>query len=450
MFSEEKGKEMGEIIVVGAGVAGLTAGYLLSQEGCKVIVLEKEDRVGGLARSFYYDGFIFDIGPHRFHTDDKEVLKFIEEILGENKIVLPRSSGVWMFGKYHDWPLNWKVLFKLPVTIIIRTMFDLFSGKSQAGNSFEDYIKSKYGKTLYDVFFKPYTEKFLKLHPQNVHTNWAEAGIDRAVIDRKVRMGSLLEVVITALIPKTVKTNFLYPSEGGIDMFSKKLAEGIEKNGGEVILNASVDKIECEESKIKSVYCQGKNLHPEMIIWTAPLTTLSSLLKLPSSKIKYLSIIIFNIEVEGVSRTKYQWCYFGQSDTTINRVSVPALFSNHAAPEGKTGLCAEVTCFEGDEIWRNPENLIDTVITDLINVKLIENKKEIEKVHIEKVLNTYPVYDIEYPERLEGLLSALAKFKELRLLGRTGTFWYNNMDHSIRMAFDLVKDIMSNNPNNHE
>ena len=157
---------MEEITIVGAGIAGLTAGYLLSQRGYKVIVIEREDRVGGLARSFYYDDFVFDIGPHRFHTDDQEVLTFIEDVLGEKKIVIPRSSGVWMFGKYHDWPLNWRVLFKLPPAIILRTVWDLFFKKTYGGDSFEDYILSRYGKTLYDVFFKPYTEKFLKLSPR--------------------------------------------------------------------------------------------------------------------------------------------------------------------------------------------------------------------------------------------------------------------------------------------
>ncbi len=102
---------------------------------------------------------------------------------------------------------------------------------------------------------------------------------------------------------------------------------------------------------------------------------------------------------------------------------------------------------QGDEVWEKPENLIETVIDDLIKVRLIEGKKDIGNITIEKVLNTYPVYDIDYPEKLEKALGALATFKNLKLLGRTGTFWYNNMDHSIRMAFDLVRSILSSNPN---
>ena len=437
---------MQEIVVVGAGVAGLTAGYLLSQKGYRVVVLEKEDRVGGLARSFYYDDFIFDIGPHRFHTDDKEVLGFIEEILGENKIVLPRSSGVWMFGKYHDWPLNWKVLFKLPLGVMLRTVPDLFSRKTQTGSSFEDYIMSRYGRTLYDVFFKPYTEKFLKLPPHKVHNNWAESGIDRAVIDKKVQMGSLFEVVKTALLPTPVKTIFLYPSDGGIDMFSKKLASLIINNGGEVLLNTVVDSIECEGSTIKAVCYRGGRIQPKAIIWTAPLTVINGLLKLPPPDISYLSIILYNIEVRGASRTKYQWCYYGQNDTIINRISVPVLFSDRTAPQGYTGICAEVTCMEGDQVWENPDRLTDRVVDDLIAVRLIKDKRDIERVHIEKILNTYPVYDIAYPQKLAKVMEGLAPFKELMLLGRTGTFWYNNMDHSIRMALDLIKELLDASP----
>ena len=437
---------MNDVVIAGAGVAGLTAGYLLSQKGYHVVVLEKEDSVGGLARSFYYDDFIFDIGPHRFHTDDEEVLQFIEKILDEDKIVLPRSSGVWMFGKYHDWPLNWKVLFKLPLSVMLRTVPDLLFRKAQSGSSFEDYIISRYGRTLYDVFFKPYTEKFLKLPPHKVHNNWAESGIDRAVIDKKVQMGSLFEVVKTALLPVPVKTNFLYPSDGGIDMFSKKLASRIQNNGGEVLLNAVVDAIECEGSTIKSVHYQGRCIQPKAIIWTAPLTEISRLLGLPKPDISYLSIVLCNLEVRGASRTKYQWCYYGQNDTTINRISVPALFSDRAAPQGYTGICAEVTCMEGDEVWENPHRVVDRVIGDLITVRLIKDKSDIRKVHIEKILNTYPVYDIDYPQKLAQVMKGLAPFKELLLTGRTGTFWYNNMDHSIRMAFDLINKILGITP----
>lgn len=435
----------GLVIIVGAGVAGLTAGYLLARKGFKIVVIEKEDRVGGLARSFYYDNFFFDIGPHRFHTDDKAVQAFVEEVLGENKIVLPRSSGVWMFEAYHDWPLNWEIIFKLPPLVIIKIIFDLFTRSTVKENNFEDYIINKYGRTLYNVFFKPYTEKFLKIPCNQVHRNWAETGIDRAVIDKKVKMGNLREVIKTSLFPRSVKTNFLYPANGGIDMFSNNLAEAIKKQGGEIHLNTTIDKIETEASSIKCMHYQNTCLHPDMVIWTAPLTALLNLLHLDPSPIRYLSTIIFNMEITGDPAIKYQWCYFGQQDTTINRISIPVLFSPLAAPHGETGICVEITCFEGDNSWNNPESFVQDVINDLLKVRVIKRSEEIKKIHIEKIPNTYPVYDTAYLADLDSALEQVGRFKKLKLLGRTGTFWYNNMDHSIAMAFSMVRDLLQAN-----
>lgn len=432
----------GKVIIVGAGVAGLTAGYLLSHKGFEIVVLEKEDRVGGLARSFYYDKFFFDIGPHRFHTDDKAVQKFVEEVLGENKIVIPRSSGVWMFGEYYDWPLDWRIIFKLPPRVILKISLDLFSRRDAKETNFEDYIINKYGRFIYDVFFKPYTEKFLKIPCDQVHRNWAETGIDRAVIDKKVKMGNLREVIKTSLFPRTVKTNFLYPANGGIDMFSRNLAAMIKKQGGEILINSSIDKIEIEESSIKCIHCNNKCFDPDIVIWTAPLTTLFNLLHLDPPPIGYLSTIIFNMELTGDPAIKYQWCYFGQHDTTINRISIPALFSPSASPQGETGICVEMTCYEGDNVWNNPENFIKDIINDLIKVQVMKSSSEIKKIHIEKISNTYPVYDTAYLENLDYIREQLGRFKGLKVLGRTGTFFYNNMDHSIAMAFTMVEDLL--------
>jgi protoporphyrinogen oxidase len=178
------------------------------------------------------------------------------------------------------------------------------------------------------------------------------------------------------------------------------------------------------------------------VIWTAPLTTLLNLLHLDPSPIRYLSTIIFNIELAGDPAIKYQWCYFGQQDTTINRISIPVLFSPLAAPRSGTGICVEITCFEGDNSWNNPESLVQEVINDLIKVKVIKRKEDIQKIHIEKIPNTYPVYDTEYLSNLDSVLEQVGRFNKLKLLGRTGTFWYNNMDHSISMTFTMVKDIL--------
>src|SRR5438046_510836 len=199
-------------VIVGAGVAGLTLAYLLLKAGRRVAVIERNDHTGGLARSFQYDGFTYDIGPKRFHTDDPEVTAFIHEILGSHRITITRSSKVHLFNRYFDWPLRPSALAKLPPLVMLRVGLDLLRKReARDDRSFSDYTKARYGETLYALFFKPYTEKFLRIPCETVHVDWAKTGINRAVIDRRVKSESLVDLVRSVLLPKPVKTEFIYP-----------------------------------------------------------------------------------------------------------------------------------------------------------------------------------------------------------------------------------------------
>src|SRR3989304_7355400 len=154
-----------EVVIVGAGISGLTVGYFLAKNGYKVAIIERESSVGGLARSFYYDNFVFDIGPHRFHTDYQNVLDFIYEILTTEIVTIPRKSGIWLFNRYHEWPIRTSSAFNLPISILVKTTIDLFfnkNNKNDEDENFESYIIGHYGKTLYDICFDKYTEKFCK------------------------------------------------------------------------------------------------------------------------------------------------------------------------------------------------------------------------------------------------------------------------------------------------
>lgn len=434
---------MKNIVVIGAGVAGLSLGYLLSRNGARAAVLEKEGSVGGLARSFHYGDYIFDIGPHRFHTEEPHILAFIKEVLAENIVTIPRSSGVWMFGKYHDWPLNRSTIFKLPIGVMLGVLSDLLVRKISEGDSFEDYISNMYGKTLYEQFFKPYTEKFLHYPPNTIHSDWAKTGIDRSVIDNRVKVNTLPEVIKRVILPKPVNTQFLYPLNGGIANFSQRLAENIERNNGQILLNTTVDKIEQNGNKLFQIECNGNKFYPDIVIWTAPIPILYSLLNLPSPDLHYLSSICYNVETNGHPKRGYQWCYYGQKEVVFNRISIPKMFSENNAPKGKTGINVEVTCMEGDPIWQEPEKLTETVKEDMVKVKLIEKYEDIDAVHIERIPNVYPIYTMDYGAKLDAVMEQLRRYSNLVLLGRTGTFWYNNMDHSIAGAMRCAANILN-------
>jgi protoporphyrinogen oxidase len=435
--NEIKGKR---VLVVGAGVAGLTAAEALAQRGALVTVAEREQVVGGLARSYRYDGATFDVGPHRFHTDDREVESLVLDTLGADHRIIDRSSAVWLYNDYHEWPLTRASLLKLPPLVMARAFFDLFHRPRARDDSLESYILSRYGATLYEVFFRPYTEKFLSYRCRDLHRDWASAGINRAVIDRRLRFDSLLHVARTTLFPPHVETRFIYPESGGIDRFVEALSRRVTDRAGTVLTGTPVVALEREGHEVCAAVVgeDGRRIELDLLVWTAPLSLLLSLLGLPSVGLLYLAELLFNFVVRGEAVLPYQWTYYGGAALSFMRASQPTRFNPRNAGPGLDGICVEVVCQEGDDLWREPERLRRDLEKDLVRVGLVRSRDAVRDLHVERVREAYPVYTLDYPGRLDRAIEHVTETRNVALLGRTGTFWYNNMDHSVRQALDLV------------
>lgn len=425
-------------VVVGAGTAGLVSALKLAEAGFEVRVVEREELIGGLAKSFKYRRFTFDIGPHRFFTSDTEVSELVNEVLGEGKVQIERRSGVYLSGKYYDWPLDIGAIFRLPVGIMLRAFIDLFRRPKAEPRTFRDYIVSKYGRTLYRLFFREYSHKFLGIPPEETDAEWARTGIDRAVIDPRVQADDLCSLAKGALLPRRVKTVFVYPV-GGVGEFSEKLAQRARSLGVRIEPCSEVESIECSEGRLKSV--DGERT--DVLVWTGSVVRLAELLGIESPPLEYLSLVLYNIELGGglERRLPYQWCYYGEGDLIFSRLSQPKLFWEGMVPEGSSSLCVEVTAVEGDERWRRAEALQERVVDDLRKVGVIT--EEVGAIHIERVREAYPLYRLGFLEKLTGLLEEISLRRGVYPAGRTGLFWYNNMDHSIRQALDLVEKIKS-------
>jgi protoporphyrinogen oxidase len=365
-------------------------------------------------------------------------------VLPDDLTVIPRSSGVYYFGRYHDWPLKLSTVFKLPPAITLKVARDLLRRRRRTGTSFEDYIITMYGATLYDSFFQVYTEKFLKHDPARIHADWAKAGIDRAVIDRRMQANTLMSLIRKTLLPAPVTTEFLYPRQGGIGLFAERLAGEIRRNRGTIILNTGVSSIRTGKKRLEEVTLSaGQSLQPDLIIWTAPINLLCRLLDVEEPRLKYLSALLYNAETEGNPPFPYQWCYYGQKEIVFNRVSIPRNFYAGTAPSGMTGIGLEVTCMEGDEVWNDPDRLRGPLVEDMVRVGLVADSARVRKIHVERIPNVYPIYELDYLQPLQRILNHLSYLGNLLLLGRTGTFWYNNMDHSIAAGLDAAEDIVS-------
>lgn len=443
---------MKRILIVGAGIAGLTSAYLLAEKGHEVIVVERYDDVGGLSRTYKNEDFLFDSGPHRFYTKNDKVIRFINDVLGEEFLSMKMSSSVYIMGKYYDWPLGPKVILKLPFKVMLKAGLDMigliFKKKSPAV-SFKEQILQKYGKTLYDIDFDPYTHKFTKIPTEKVHADWAKAGVNRAVIDENVKMDSIFSVVKNTLFAKRDNITIIYP-KNGISDFSINLRDRISKMGHKVLLNAQPKSFEIKDKRIVAATLSNGTVIDNIddVVWTGSINEASTLVGIQPRDLHYLNIMTYNVMLKGDSSFPYQWIYYVDSDVYFNRLYNTIRFSPYKAPTGYYGLCLEVTCNDGDEVMENPEKYYDTIIADMIKTKLIRSRDEVIGINHELLYQAYPVYRLNYRSELKTAFENIySRVDNLTLAGRNGLFWYNNMDHSIENAFEVVDNILENKRN---
>jgi protoporphyrinogen oxidase len=430
-------------VVVGAGVTGLATAHLLSEAGVPVVVVEKLPVVGGLARSFLHDGYVFDVGPHRFHTGNPQVSAWLERMLGSDALYFPRLSEVYFRGKYYRWPLHPRQLVNLPPDVAFRSGLDLLTNslKAHSVDTFESYVLRQYGPTLYTHFFKDYSEKFLGIHPRDTHPDWATAGINRAIIDDKLQMQNLTQLLKSTFLNfNKAEIDFLYPRPGMYAIWRHVAAE-IEANGGRIITGVPA-RLVADGHRILGVQAGDERITASTVIWTAPITEALEQLHLPEARLPFRTLLLYLVMARHEVPRHYQWCYYGEPAIVFDRISMPRFFSAETSPPGCTGLCVEVTCQQGDERWHYAERLADWVVDDLVRVGMLPDRSVVEDVRLERVPCGYPVYHAHYPEELKRAQASLSAFSNLHMAGRCGTFWYNNMDHCIEAAMDLVKRLL--------
>jgi protoporphyrinogen oxidase len=192
--------------------------------------------------------------------------------------------------------------------------------------------------------------------------------------------------------------------------------------------------------RINAVVFDGQEWEVDFLIWTAPITKLARLLDLPVPRLHYLKIAMFNIELNRQLDQENQWVYFGDKNLAFSRISFPKNFYAGNVPAGRDSLCVETT-LNDEALWRDPRLLEDRIVADLEKIGLIR-KEDIQNIHLERIEDAYPVYTLDYQEELAAVNNALARFKNLQCTGRTGLFWYNNMDESIEKGLKLAEAVI--------
>ncbi len=433
-----------EYTIVGAGPSGLTVAYELLKAGKTVSLIERDERIGGLAKSYNYSGQIFDTGPKRFHTDDSLVLGFLDEIAKEDLLRIGRSTLVYFLDRYYEWPLNTSQLGRMPVGVSINSFFDMLRRRPPADkNSFPDYILSKYGKTLYSLFFQPYTEKFLRRPASEIHADWANTGINRSVVDDRVDADSLFDLLKSLALPKKVDTEFLYPSSGGFGGFYEKLfglCQGFE--GFTCLLGDQISSVEKSSGNLLLQTNSGSTLSCDQLIWSGNLNDLCGIIDSEQRRVEYLNTVFYNLicKEEAVGKNRAQWIYMSKGQSLISRITCMREFADYTCNHGYYNFICELTDSQiTPKYFKEPTAHSDEILKELVDMSFLKGASDVESIEINRVQDTYPIYHRNYIRDFARAKQIVQKYsRRIHLLGRAGAFWYNNSDHSIRFGLETA------------
>lgn len=446
------------VIIIGAGPAGLTAAYELVKKELPPIVLERGNKVGGLARTEEYKGYRFDIGGHRFYTKVKEVEQLWREMLKEKFLRVPRLSRIYYNGKFFRYPLNFlNILSNLGLLESARHGFSYLKARFNPiarEESFEHWVTNRFGERLYRAFFQAYTEKVWGIPCSQIHAEWAA---------QRIKGLSFTSAVSNALFKtngsKSLIEEFDYPALGP-GMMWEAFRQAVESKGGEVRLQTEVAQFKRRDSRIESIVANqdGKEiaLTAEHFISSMPVSELVRKIEpLPpaeviaaAGKLKYRAFILVGLIIRRQQVNDDNWIYVHTPAVKVGRIQN---FKNWSAAmvadATKTHLGMEYFCDEGDDLWKQRDDeLIALGKRELIELGLAIDE-EIEDGFVVRQPNAYPVYDEEYRQHLRTIQNYLATLENLQTIGRSGLHRYNNQDHSMLTGILAVKNLFGEKHN---
>ncbi|HHV58694.1 MAG TPA: NAD(P)/FAD-dependent oxidoreductase [Clostridiaceae bacterium] len=444
-----------DIVIMGAGPAGLAAGYELAKNNCKPMLFESQDQVGGISKTIKYRDFYFDLGGHRFFTKFNEVNNLWHEVLGADFIKVPRLSRIYYKNRYFNYPLTpLNALTGMGIFDTVKITSSYLYSKIfpySREDTFEQWVSNRFGRKLYSMFFKTYTEKVWGIPCSQIQAEWAA---------QRIKGLSLKTAVLNAISRKnnnikTLINEFDYPTHGPGMMYNR-MKDKIEDMGGKVYINSRVDKINTEGSKIKSLEYIDKDGRRNIVegryfISSIPLTELiEKLSPTPdtailnaASNLKYRSLITVDIIVGKQHLFPDNWIYIHSPDVKLGRIQNFKNWSSKMVPdENRTSLGLEYFCNENDELWNLTDDKLFELAADEIDKIRICNKKDIEDYIVIRVPKAYPVYMNGYKKNIGIIESFIRQFKNLQPVGRYGLFKYNNMDHSVLTGLYAAKNIL--------
>lgn len=443
---EKNKKEPNKVtLIVGGGVTGLTAAYLLARGGRKVIVAEKENDIGGLCKSMELDGIRFDLGPHVFlYTPYPECDRFILDVLKDEELITGKFQfAVHAKGRYWRFPNQlqvpfypWKYKKEILAGLLNRTQ-----GHGPA-DSLMHWISGKSGISFYKDLFEDLFLKKALLPGNEVHKDWY-LRVDRNIFNQKEPMNRPpLPELAKMLLSKMKSSKFYYP-EKGFERFVQCLWEEFTRLGGDTILGCGPLDFEREEGRIKSVKVKGRHYDVDSVVWTGSVNELNRVLGQDEApQLEYVTIysVYLTYDTDKGMDRPFVYTYHPDPDLIFNRIYYPGNIFRNRTPSGREGINLEFNMSKEDNAFSDRE-IIDRCIQDIEKLGLYQ-AGQLRQHRLVKLDQIMPIYSLDYEEKMDAAFSGIHQIHNLFSIGRQGGYYFclspNAVYQGLKMADHLL------------
>lgn len=445
------------VVVLGAGPGGLACAHELARHGIRSTTVERNDYVGGLCRTVEHNGYRFDLGGHRWFTKNVDLHNWFLRLMEGELVDVDRISRIYHDRKFFQYPLSvGDVLRNSSAMEIIRIAAGFgFSALVNAASkrpihNMEEAFVAQFGRPLFEMFFRTYSEKVWGRACRELSADW--------VAQRSAGL-SVKDLVKDALFKskdehESLIEQFVYPRHGYVRI-PERLAEDVIALGNEVLLGASVTRIRYHGPREFEVFYRDgeseKSVRGDAVVSTLPLGYLVTIMEprtepealecAKALEFRDLITVTVMLDIHRVSRDS--WVYVQDRDIVFGRFHEPGNWSRALVPDDRhTSLVLECFCSRNDAIWSmSDEGIVQRCVDDLVDkLAFVERSNVIDAVVV-RTVNAYPVYDLDYGRKLRVISQALGAYEGLNMVGRGGTFRYNNADHSIEMGLLLAQKL---------